>query len=208
MRRSALVFSCSVLACSAALALALQAVTGAGRATAAEPAPSKAKPGEAIAVCDIINVVERLMDSDRYKPARDEAGAASEKAIADFRARAQAAEDALRGMDEKAEGFEAARREYQLAGMALQREGQRLAQEMDALTTKQLGEAYGVVRASAEAVADQLGYSYVIASRPADKPLDAADTAAVVRAMLARPVIRFPEGADITADVKQDLKID
>lgn len=198
----------AILAILAIAATAALIARGAGpRATAAEQA-GKAAQTQPIAVCDVINVVERLMDSERYKPARDEAGAASEKAIAEFRDRAQAAEAALRGMDEKAEGYEAARREYQLAGMALQREGQRLAQEMDALTTTQLMEAYGVVRASADAVAEQLGFAYVIASRPGDKPLDATDTAAVVRAMLARPVIRAPEGVDITADVKQDLKID
>lgn len=190
-----------------ALATALVSRFVASPATAAEPS-GKDSASQLLAVCDVINVVERLMDSDRYKPARDEAGAASEKAIAEFRDRAQAAEAALRGMDEKAEGYEAARREYQMAGMALQREGQRLAQEMDGLTTKQLMEAYTVVRASADAVAEQLGFAYVIASRPSDKPLDAGDTAAVVRAMLARPIVRAPEGVDITADVKQDLKID
>lgn len=190
-----------------ALATALASRFVASPATAAEPS-GKDGASQPLAVCDVINVVERLMDSDRYKPARDEAGAASEKAIAEFRDRAQAAEAALRGMDEKAEGYEAARREYQMAGMALQREGQRLAQEMDGLTTKQLMEAYTVVRASADAVAEQLGFAYVIASRPSDKPLDAGDTAAVVRAMLARPIVRAPEGVDITADVKQDLKID
>lgn len=206
MRFSGLTGSVLTAVVAATVAALVVRVPTSPAARAAEP--ERAERAGQVAICDMISVVEAVMDSERYKPARDEMGSASEKAIAEFRDRAKAAEDALRAMDEKDPGLEAAQREYQVAGMAFQRKGQELAQEMDALTTRQLIEAYSVVRASADAVAEQLGFGYVIASRPSDKLIEAVDTAAVVRAMLARPVVRMPEGADITPDVRQDLKLD
>ena len=62
--------------------------------------------------------------------------------------------------------------------------------------------------ASAQAIAEQMGYDYVLASRPVDRDMDAQDTTAVIRSVLARPVLKAPEGVDITPDVKQDLKLD
>lgn len=205
LRSLGLAFASALMLVGAALALR----TLPSRATAGVEAPTNAGDSSgAIAVCDLVGVVEKLMDSDRFKPARDEATASSEQAIAEFRTRLQAAEEAARAATPDSPNLEDIRREFQAAQMAFQRKGQELAQEMDRLATKQLGEAFEIARASAEAVAQARTFAYVLSSRAADKPLDAPDTASVVRAMLARPVILFPKAADITDDVLQDLKLD
>lgn len=191
-------------ATAALLALAAVALWRAAPARAAEQ-PEQAR--RLIAVVDVVGVVERLMDSDRYKPARDEVGAAAEADVKPLREKVQAIEEKHRGLQPTDPAYGDAVREYQQARAALERRAQELSKEMDALTTKQLVECYRIVRASADATAEQMGYQYVVASRPVDKDLDAQDTAAVVRAIIARPVLRFPNEADITPDVKQDLKI-
>lgn len=191
-------------ASAALLALAAVAPWRAAPAFAADPAePSR----RLIAVVDVVGVVERLMDSDRYKPARDEVGAAAEADVRPLREKVQAIEEKHRGLQPTDPAYADAVREYQQARAALERRAQELSKELDALTTKQLIECYRIVRASADAIAEQMGYQYVVASRPVEKDLDAQDTAAVVRAIIARPVLRFPNEADLTPDVKQDLKI-
>ncbi len=191
----------------AAAALLSLAAVALWRAAPARAADQPEQGRRLIAVVDVVGVVERLMDSDRYKPARDEVGAAAEADVKPLRERVQAIEEKHRGLQPTDPAYGDAVREYQQARAALERRAQELSKEMDALTTKQLVECYRIVRASADATAEQMGYQYVVASRPVDKDLDAQDTAAVVRAIIARPVLRFPNEADITPDVKQDLKI-
>ncbi|MGD9691878.1 MAG: OmpH family outer membrane protein [Phycisphaerales bacterium] len=161
-----------------------------------------------VAVCDVFGVVETLMDSDRYQPARKEAGEAADKALAPLRERLEALGAKGRSLPETDPSLPDLAREYQRAQAELQQRTAEAAREMETLTSKQLKEAYLTARASADAVAEQLGFAYVVASRLPDKEVDGTDSASVVRAMLARPVLRFPEDADITADVLADLKLD
>ena len=161
-----------------------------------------------VAVCDVFGVVEKLMDSERYQPARREAGEAAEKALAPLRERVEALGARGRSLPEGDASIPELAREYQRAQAELQQRTGEAAREMESLTAKQLKEAYETARASADAVAEQLGFAYVMASRLPDKEVDGSESASVVRAMLARPVIRFPEDADITPDVLADLKLD
>ncbi len=161
-----------------------------------------------VAVCDVFGLVEKLMDSERYQPARKEAGEAADKALAPLRERVEALGAKGRSLPEGDPSIPELAREYQRAQAELQQRVGEAAREMETLTAKQLKEAYLSARASADAVAEQLGYAYVMASRLPDKEVDGTDSASVVRAMLARPVLRLPEAADITPDVLADLKLD
>lgn len=208
MRTTERVTVYAALATSLLMALAMIGGGRTGALTSSATAAEKnADPRRLIAVVDIVGVVERMMDSDKYKPARDEAGAAAESEIKPMRDRLQSLEERLRGLPQGDPAFNDVGREYQQLRAELERKAQGLGRDMDQLTMRQLIECYRLARASADAVAEQMGFAYVIASRPVDKDLEAPDTASAVRQLVARPMLRFPEGTDITPDVKQDLKL-
>ncbi len=161
-----------------------------------------------IAVCDVFGVVEKLMDSDRYQPARRELGEAADAMLTPLRERVEALGARGRSLPEGDASIPEVAREFQRAQAELQQRVTEAAREMESLTAKQLKEAYTTARASTDAVAEQLGFVYVMASRLPDKEVDGTDSASVVRAMLARPALRSPAEADITPDVLIDLKLD
>lgn len=161
-----------------------------------------------VAVCDVFGVVERLMDSDRYQPARREAGEAADALLQPLRERVEALGTKGRSLPEGDPTIPEVAREFQRAQAELQQAVTEAAREMEGLTAKQLKEAYSAARASTDAVAESLGFAYVFATRLPDKEVDGTDSSSVVRAMLARPALVFPDTADITPDVLADLKLD
>jgi Skp family chaperone for outer membrane proteins len=207
---------------TAAVAGAVGAGLGVGAAGArgsrhgGEPAPAR------IAVCDVYGLLDSLVQSDRYQP---QIRSESEKAQADLEPLARALQDlqeTLRGMQERLKGMspqdeEAQRyyREYQEKEREFQ-ERQREFQErqrrargvIERLVAGSYLDGYKQVKASAEAVARDLGYTHVIASRNREEVIKTEDPNQIIQAFLARPVVVMPEGTDITEDVKKDLKLD
>ena len=194
-------------------ALAAIAVVAAGgrlldRDAFAQADSAASKPDQSVAVCDLVSIVEKLMESDRYRPAREELQAAAEAELAPLRDAGQQIEQRARNTPQDDPSFPEIFREFQRAQQDYQQKVQEGARRIEELTVSQLKEAYEVARASAEDVAADLGYEYLIASRDATKEIEAIDVAGAVRAMLARPIILAPEDVNITPDVLADLKLD
>lgn len=164
------------------------------------------EPGS-IAVCDVYKVVERLMESDRYAPAREELTSAGEAEVRPMRETLESMEGELRQMAPDAPEREQAERQFRAAQMEFQRVVTEIQREINNLTEKQLKECWNITRSSAEAVAADLGYDVVVASRELDKPLEGEDVPSIIRAMMSRPAIVFPDKADITWDVSEDLNL-
>jgi len=160
-----------------------------------------------IAVCDLVSIVEKLMESDRYRPAREEAQLAAEEKMRPFREAGLAAEQKARNTPQDDPTFPDLVREMQRTQAEYQKAFQEMGVELEQLTVKQLAEAYEIARASAEDVAGDLGFNYLLSSRDATEAIESPDVAGAVRSMLARPVIMAPEETDITEDVMADLKL-
>ncbi len=192
-------------------ALAAAVVIAAGgrfaRSDAFAQDSAAAKAENPIAVCDLVTIVEKLMESDRYRPAREEAQLAAEEKLRPLSEAGRAAEQRARATPQDDPSFQDQVRALQMAQAEYQQAFQQTGAELEKLTVSQLAEAYEIARASAEDIAGDLGYSYLIASRDAEKPIEAPDVAGAVRTMLARPVILAPEGTDITEDILADLKL-
>ena len=161
-----------------------------------------------IATCDIFEVVERLMESDRYAPAREEAMAAAEDRMRPYQQRLEEAQRRAQSTPQEDPLFRDIFREFQRAQQEYQQRGQELMREQEMLTTRQILECYRLVRSSAEAVAEQIGYTMVLQTRQKKDDNEAQDMQSAVRAMLARPVAVAPEAIDITADVLFELRLD
>ncbi|HVZ93607.1 MAG TPA: OmpH family outer membrane protein [Phycisphaerales bacterium] len=187
------------------LALVVALSAGVGRGASAS-LPDSGSPK--IAVCAVVKIADDLMDSDRFKPARTEFEETLRKdKLNPLEEQGKELETKLRGMPRDDPDFAANRDRF----MRLQREyaqtQQEIIQQVEKKVAEQLSEAYGMARASAIAIAEQKGFDFVFASTGAEEELKKDTPLALVRDMLSRPVLKCPKGADITDDVREDLKL-
>jgi len=169
---------------------------------------SRSAADHPIAVCAMPMIVNELMSSERYKPIRDkmqqEAEAELQPLVEKARQLAQELQQ-MQGDDPRGQSlFE----EYQKLGGEIRQKQAELSAKLEQLSAQQITECYSEVRASASAVAEDLGYKYVISSIGKDEELSKDSVETVLRQMLSRPVIMAPEEADITEDVREDLKLE
>ena len=184
------------------------------------PSPARAsvyQDGEAksseqqIAVCAVNLVIRDLLESDRFLPAREAIDLESivteyrelETQLAGLRQQWEQIQQGGQG-DPSAIQVEAERLGARM--QELQQIGTEREQQLQELTLAQLKEAYELARDAAEAVAEDYGYAYVAASqRPEDEfNLNSNSLPAEFNA---RPMLVFPDGVDITADVLSELNL-
>jgi Skp family chaperone for outer membrane proteins len=174
-----------------------------------QAADSSAAPGaEKIAVVSLMKITDELMDSDRYKPKREELDASLNKDL--IRPAIEALQDLekkLQGMDEKSPEFPQMRNDYVRLRNELGGKQREAAQKAELLVGEQLKECFQLVRDSAAAIAEKKGYTYVLSSMRPDDKFQEGPVQATIRDVLSRPVLAFPKAADITEDVREDLKL-
>lgn len=176
------------------------------------PASALPEGGEApakIAVCSVIRITDELMDSDRYKPARVEyEDGLREELLTPIIETMQAVQEEAKGLKED----DARLRELGEKHRSLQRQAQQatqqIAQKVEERVAEQLVECYGLVRASAVAIAEQQGYTHLLSSTDTEEDLKTETVMKLVRDFLARTVLLAPKGSDLTEDVRTDLKLD
>lgn len=169
-------------------------------------APSQAIPREPvaarIATCDVYAVMQVLVESERYKPARLAEQDKARAQLKEIAEQVRAIEARLKGMDPGDEKTLEVFREFNAKKELFQeRQG-----ELDEFLGNQFVTAYEEVRKAADAVGERRGYTHVIATRKAsEKP--AADMDRITQQVLSRPVLRSPPADDITEDVLAELKL-
>ncbi len=198
----------------AALTLAA-AVLGAGwmmhpaAATATGNAAPVRMQEQRLATINVFQVVEKMVQSDRYKPAREAMMKEyQDKLDAPKREIESLVKDIIAAGQDSEKG-KALIPQYQ----ARKREADQLEQELQGkaaeFNTQQLGEAYRIVVETANQLAEKGGYTHVIASRGvAAEPLHSTNVAAAVQEILARPMVKFPSADDLTDAVAKELKVD
>lgn len=179
---------------------------------AARPSPALPEDSDApprIAVCSAIRIIDELMETERFKPSRLELESAAKEELL------RPIFDLMEEIEAEAKGLgqdDPKLRELGERHRGLQRQAQQatqeVAQRVERKVAEQLIECYGLVRASAVAVAESKGFNYVLASTDAEAPMKNEPVMKLVRDFLARPVIMSPKEVDITEDVRSDLKLE
>lgn len=198
----------------AAAALLVSLLTAA--AVLAPPARAGEEPPAAhgeptIAVVALVTLADELMNTDRFAPERDEfieeIRAELLEPIAD---QLRELEEDIRASDPDDPDVQNKQRQYFQLQQRLGQARQQVEMRREALAARQLREAFELIRSSAVGVAGELGYPYVLATeRPADDLTEGAVPMSVTRTeVLSRTVLRFPETADITDRVREDLNLD
>jgi Skp family chaperone for outer membrane proteins len=161
-----------------------------------------------IASVSVIPILEELIESDRYLPQREELQTRlQEERLNPLQEELRAFEEEFRRAQEEGGDVQAIRQRAQPVFQRLQQAQQEVNQQIQALLSEQIVEAYELIRTSADAVAEDLGYDYVIASTSQDEEL--LPNPNTLNAELAvRPVLVQPEDSDITEDVREDLNLE
>lgn len=191
--RPMLLIACLALAASAG-ALARGAFA---RASARAPEPA------AIAVVDALAIVEKLLDSDRYRPARDDMQARVRSELDELASRIQQLQSQAASLDQASPEFQQAADQFNQAQQrdAILRAG------VDEHATSQAAEAYRLAIEIASVVAQRQGFTYVLASRTEPTLVRSKNLNTAIQEILARGVIVMPQGSDITDAVLAELKL-
>lgn len=194
----------ALLAGAASLGLAFkfsgQAAAQPGGAGVSSGAPK-------IGVIDIFVVAERMMNSPDLVKTRNDADAA-------WKPRLTAIEDAARQIDEKLRAMQSSDPQAQVLLQERQakvQEYQGLLQErsntLEKNNSEQLLSIYAKIRAAADTIATSRGYTHVFINGAADRPIQTATVQDTLQQMMARPLVKYPAGDDITQAVMDALGV-
>jgi Skp family chaperone for outer membrane proteins len=185
------------------LALALVLGAGAGGALIASftrPAFAQSAPaaGVRIATIDTLAVVERMVLSDKYKPARDKLTEEKNAALKVMR-------DSIANLEQRAQGLaqdnpelRALAQQYSDQTQQLQQAEQNAVAEQDVFNAQQIAEAYRLVTDAASKLGAERGYSHVVQTRAGEVTFRSRGVAGTIQEILARNVISSPASDDLT----------
>lgn len=171
------------------------------------PAPAAPPTPAIIATCDVYDLIEKMVISDRYEPARQGEEARIRDRLKLIEDELLAMEEALKNADPadpaaqaKAGDYQKRRNDYSLLRGQAQ-------QDFTDFVASQYIHAYDEVRKAVAKVAAELGYTHVISSRSDERTITATDPERLVEAFLGRPVVFAPKGTDISVLVGKELGI-
>ena len=198
--------------------VAFFASRGAGVATATAQADGSA--ANEIAYVAGYSVLEDLVSSERFAPELADVRAEFEEAM-------EPLQDEATGLQEEAQQMASSGQMDPARQQEMQREFQRIQQEMQAvqreyqprivdLQRTSLQRSWEELRAAAQAVAEDRGFTYVILAEAPTDNLNESGTDSdsdglsdnPAQEIQKRTVLVAPDGADITADVRADLNLE
>ncbi len=160
-----------------------------------------------IASADILEVVERMVLSDKYRPARDEftnsQRATIQPLIAELQALAAQGQTVTQGTPE----FQNLVQQYTAKQQELQQKNEEAQAAIGQFEAKQVAEAYGLVAAAATRMAESMGYTHIIATR-SDTQIRSNNVPGVVQEILAHPLVAYPKGDDLTQALIKELQLE
>jgi hypothetical protein len=183
---------------------------GVARAGVGDSAPSAETK---IAICQVIALVDELMESDRFAPARAEhEEELRDELIRPLIEQGKSIETDLRNAapDDPANN-ERKQRLIELRELILPQAQHQAGIRLEQFVAGQTIDAYALVAAAAKDVAAELGYTYLLATDPSERSLEelrGMPMGAVQQAILSRPVLLFPESTDISDAIRDDLNLD
>lgn len=168
----------------------------------ASPAPSVR-----IASVDILDVVERMVLSDKYRPARDAFTQGQRDSIqpmiGELQALAMQGQNVAQGTPE----FQALVQQYSAKQQELQQKNEEAQNAIAQFEARQVAEAYGLVTAAATRMAERMGYTHVFATR-SDSQIRSNNVPGVVQEILAHPLVAYPKGDDLTKTLVTELRLE
>ena len=205
MRRNERVIAYSALSVSlialAGHAAGFRVVSPAGATSSIAATPDPAR----IATCDVYQLVERMVESEQYMPARNSEQERVKSQLVPYETQLEAMQKELQALDPKDAGAQEKFKTFQGKREEYMAKRQAAADGYTDLVTGQFSDAYTKICAEARKVGTSLGYTYVMAHKKGE--IRAHDPRQLVEEFLSRPVAVSPEGVDITEQVRASMKL-
>jgi Skp family chaperone for outer membrane proteins len=180
-----------------ALALGLSLASNVSGSTAIASGPAAAADIK-FATVDVLGIVARMLESDRYKQANTEN---AQKYDNDLRTKLAQLEDIRTRALAMPEGSEQRRPLEAEFGQKSQEfeQARGLAQQaIEEFNTNQVAEAYRLIVDAAVTLSNQEGYTHVVVSRGDQLKIASRSVAGAVQEILARPLIKTDPAHDLT----------
>lgn len=191
---------------AAALLVALGAAAMSSRAFSPAPQAASSAPAR-IATVDALAVVEKLVLSDKYAPARDALALERNKAIEPLDAKLKDIEARAKLLQAGAPEIKGMQEEYQATQRQIDQMVDAGRRDLEALNVKQISEAFKTVNEAASAMADKMGYTHVLSSRMGEASLRSSSVNLAVQEMIARSVVKAPAEDDLTQRLMNELGV-
>ncbi len=200
------IYSRAFFITGAVAATSLAAYFGlAASATAQSSAPATVP--SRFATIDLLDIVERMVISERYAPARTAFSSNQRESIQPIIGELQEIQQQGQALQQGTPEFEALVEKFSNKQQQLQSAQEDAQRAIADFESKQVGEAYALANESAVRMAERLGYTHVIASR-ANATIRSNNVPAVVQEILARPMVLSPKSDDLTKAMITELKLE
>lgn len=160
-----------------------------------------------VATVDTWALVQRMLNTEAYQPAREALGA---EWTGKLESR-QAQLEQLRNEIEQLAPTDAARQpliqKFQGLFQEFERTGRDAQTAFEKLAADQAIEAFGKIRDEAVKLAKDKGYSHLLAGRMDSEVVSADNVGTVTQEILARPILLAPEADDLTETIRVALNL-
>lgn len=166
-----------------------------------------ADAGPKFATADLLTLLEDMLQTDDYKPARDAYRGEWETQLEEIQGRLQRIETELRMGGQQNPNARALQQQYQQTGFEFQQIQRDATLGFDQFNAEQAAEAYQKLQAEARSLAKSLGYSHLFVNRENPMITERGNLATVTQEILARPLALSPEDNDLTARIREQMSI-
>jgi len=176
--------------------------------TVAQDSRQPQPPAARIATADVVGIVERMLASERYRPAQ-------EGFVKQENDKLKPLADELAALDERGSKLpqgspelEQLGRDFDQKQEAFQKARQEAFGRIDTFNANQVREAYRLTLQEVDAVSDRLGYTHVISSRTGEPSIKSQNVAGALQEILARPVAKSAAADDLTERLIRQLRLE
>lgn len=167
--------------------------------------PSAAPAAASIALCDVYALIERHVESDQFRPARDAEQERIKSQLMPMETELEAMQKDLQSANPQDPAAQAKFGMFQQKREEYQQRRQQLLDTYSELVAKQFAQSLTQVSAEAKKVATELSYSHVISQKTSE--MIAKDPRQLVEEFLSRPFAAYPAETDITEKVREAMKL-
>jgi hypothetical protein len=170
--------------------------------------PARQPAAVRIATADVLGVVERLVMSERYRPA-------AEAFMNEQNSKLKPLQDELEAMEKRGASLPPGSpeladlgKQYDQKRDEYQRSRQEAFAKIDSFNTDQVREAYRLTLQAVDQLSQQLGYTHVLASRTGSPTIRSDNVNGALQEMLARPVAKSDPADDLTDRLIKQFKLE
>jgi hypothetical protein len=171
-------------------------------------APIRAVVPVRIATADVLGVVERMILSDRYRPAQVAFTEEQNNRLKPLADELVALENRGATLPPNSPDLENLSKQFEQKRDDFQRARQEALAKIDAFNTDQVREAYRLTLQAVDDLANQRGYTHVLSSRTGPATIRSDNVAGALQEILARPVAKANATDDLTDELIKQFKLE